>query len=592
MPDTPIEPVRPARRILWSALLLALLAVLPYAGGLRHAFVYDDHGQIVDNRFLDSAGSWSRVLTLRTMNDTTVVNGRRPVVLLTHLADRAVWGTNPAGLRVTNYLMHGSITLLLYLLMVRISRRMDPAHPRNLFAFMAAWIFAWHPALVEAVHMPSFRPDLLVVLFGLLALHGAVGLKVDAAPVRNSAHIVWVLLAFWGALLSKESGAVAPLLVGLCWLCFSESRPSRRAMVLILTGGLGLVCLFAVLCARAGPDGASPPSLQAVGAVWNGRSLLYPHNLLTLPWLWWSYVRILLLPVPLIVDRVVEPVQWIGSWRFAGGLAVLIATATVWWMAVRRGSAWIGFGIGVSVLGFAPVSNLVPLLNPMAERYMPLMVAGFAMVLAWMLTASGLRAGRWRGARAAVLALVLVSYCIVGMLRVQDFRDDDTLWARTLRDEPRSARAHTWLGLSMQNQDRFAEAVEYFGKARILNPHDLTPLINSAILYGRLGELATAERMLREAVAIRPSFAPAHWNLAVALQLQGRMVEALAVLSETLRLDPYHVDARKARIVLWVDRGRYDEALADAERLLEIVPDDPEARAARAYISEREQSRE
>ncbi len=576
------------RCVVVSALLLMLVAVLPYIGGWRHAFVYDDHGQIAENAFLESSGRWTAVWTLRTLNDPAVVNGRRPAVLLSYLADRALWGENPAGLRSTNYLYHTASVLLLYLLIVRITRRRNPAaRGSNWFAFMAALLWAWHPAMVESVHVPAFRPDVMVAFFGLLAMHGAIGMCDRAARGRNAWCAVMVWLGVLGAVLSKESGVTVPVLIGLCWWCFPKTRPSRAMMVMLLSGVVVILVLYMWACARPGPDGVAPPSLQALGAEWNGRSLLYPHNVFTLPWLWWSYVRILLWPVPLIVDRVVDPVQSLFAWRFMVGMPVLLAALGVWGTAVRRGWSWIAFGIGMLFVGFAPVSNAVPLLNPMAERYMPLMVLGFAVVVAWCLAGPPPKIGRAAAMRLLITAFLLVGYCVVVVWRIEDFRDDDTLWLRTLRDEPNSSRAHTWVGLSLQQQNRLDEAVEHFGRARALNPYDLTPRINKAILYGRLGWLDQAERMLREAVAIRPSFAPAHWNLAVALQYQGRMDEALEVLNETLRLDPYHIEARKVRIALHVERERYRDALRDAEQLMHLTPDDPEPRAARAYLFER-----
>ncbi len=584
MPDDPANTRAHRRRILWSLLLLVALFVLPYIGGWNYAFVYDDHGQIVENPFLESAGRWSAVLQLETLNDGAVINGRRPMVLLSFLLDRALWDDEPAGWRSSNYLFLGLSTVLLYLLVIRVVRRTDPGQSCNLFAFMAALLFAWHPAMVESVQVSAFRPDLLVVLFGLTALHGALGLAPARSPVKRGAYALWVLAAMWFALLSKESGAALPAVLALCWICFPGTRPGARMMASLLLGGLLLIGLFAVLSGRPGPDGTEPASLQAIGAEWNGRSLLFPDNLRTLPWLWWSYLRVLLWPVPLIVDRVIEPVTSWVSWRFIGGMLVLLGTGALWLVAYWKRWVWIAFGGGMILIGFAPVSNVIPLLNPMAERYMPLMIAGFALVAARVLAGTGLRAGRWPRVRTSALAILLVGYFVLGALRVQDFRDDETLWDRTLRDEPRSARAHTWTGLIMQRQGRLSEAVEHFEKARELNPHDLTPLINKAILYGRRNDLARAEELLREAIAIRPSFAPAHWNLAMALQFQGRMEEALEVLSETLRLDPYHIDARKARMVLLVKEERYREARADAERLVALVPNDPEARAALEHL--------
>lgn len=575
-------------RIACSALVLFMLAALPYLGGRHYAFVYDDHGQIADNPFLQSAGRWTAVLTLRTVNDAAVINGRRPMVLLSQLVDRAVWELNPTGWRATNYVLHALSVLLLYLLVVRITRRQALAgQGHNLFAFIAALLWAWHPAMVEAVQVPAFRPDLMVALFGLIALHGSLANRDCAARGCKVCGAVVVWLGVLGAVLSKESGIIVPVLIGLCWCVFPKTRPSRAVMASLLSGAVMILALYVWACARPAPDGSVSPSLQAIGAEWNGRSLLYPDNLYTLPWLWAAYVRVLVWPVPLIVDRVVIPVSSPLTWRFIVGLCALCAAFGMGWIAWRKGWMWIVFGVGLMLAGFAPVSNLVPLLNPMAERYMPLMIMGFAVTAAWCLTASGLRAGRGRRVRTLVLAALLVGYCLGVVWRVRDFRDDETLWRRTLQSEPRSSRAHTWMGLLLQQQDRLVEASEYFGRARVLNPYDLTPRINKAILYGRLGQLGEAEFILREAAAIRPSFPAVHWNLAVVLKYQGRMDEALEALNEALRLDPYHIEARKARIVLYVDRGRYDDALHDAEELMRLTPDDPEARAAYAYARER-----
>ena len=85
------------------ALPLILLAVaLPYIPALRYGFVYDDHGAIEENTFLDHGANAWRALTLQTLRDPSVLDGQRPVLLLTHFAERVLWGVNPLGYHHTH----------------------------------------------------------------------------------------------------------------------------------------------------------------------------------------------------------------------------------------------------------------------------------------------------------------------------------------------------------------------------------------------------------------------------------------------------------------------------------------------------------
>jgi tetratricopeptide (TPR) repeat protein len=61
---------------------------------------------------------------------------------------------------------------------------------------------------------------------------------------------------------------------------------------------------------------------------------------------------------------------------------------------------------------------------------------------------------------------------------------------------------------------------------------------NLANLRLAAGDVAEAERLYRAALARAPGDADAHWNLAIALQRQGRPAEALEHYREGARLDP------------------------------------------------------
>ena len=507
--------------------LLILVAIL-YATGLPHGFVYDDHGSIAENPFLDEPGSFQKVLTFQTLADSSVSDGRRPLVILSYLLDRAVWGLKPFGYHLTNLFLH----LIVVALVLVLVRRVQPE--RGMFlAFAAALLYGLHPVLTETVQCPAFREDILLTLFVLLFLL--------ATTRQRTAWLAIPALAF--ALLAKESAVIAPVLALWMWLCFPSTRP-RRGTAFALTGiSAVVVLLFAALWFRSGP-------LQAAASEQAAMALPFPANLLTAPWLWVKELRVLVWPHPLIADYVITPIMQISDWKFLAGAAALLAFAVSAVALVRR-APWIAFGMGWMLIGFAPVSNIVPLYNPFAERYLYVIAVGFALITAQLLSLLPERNWRCCAARsdesgesaclhshAVLLALICAVYTGLTVNRIVDWTDDLSLWSKTLLQEPRSARAHTWVGLSYKKAGKIELALKHFNEADILNPREISGLINIAVLYGQHGRFADAEKLLREAVSRRPDKADAHWNLAVALDAQGRKDESMGEVRETLKLDP------------------------------------------------------
>ncbi len=91
----------------WKWIVLLAVVATPWLVGLdvsvsvrrcRH-----DRGK---SRFWKIRRIWGSWLTGRTLADPQVVNGRRPVVLATYFLDRALYGLQPAGWRVTSLLLH------------------------------------------------------------------------------------------------------------------------------------------------------------------------------------------------------------------------------------------------------------------------------------------------------------------------------------------------------------------------------------------------------------------------------------------------------------------------------------------------------
>ncbi len=502
---------RPPLRVHWCLFVVFLfaLAVLPYLPGLHHAFVYDDHGAIVENRFLADPANLRRVLNLDTLRDPRVLDGQRPVLLLTMFMDRA-GSREPQPWRhhATNMALHACSVLLLFQLVRRLA---GGTRAGDGLAAATALVLALHPAWSEAVQVPSYREDVLGLMFVLNYLCADF-------IVRPSLRWPLQLASLALALGSKETAWAAPLLLG--WMRFCVPAPGCRSWPTVLAGG-GVVAAYVLY-------GYVDRPMQAAGISWNGLSLHWPENVWTAPWIWWRYVGHVLFPVLQLADHVVTPVPHAWAPRFIGNLVpLLVATVLAW--RVRRTQPLVTFAFGWLLLAFAPVSNLVPLLNPMADRYLYGMAPGFALLLAlWFL---------FRPRRRWFFAVLCVGWLLLLHLRLGAWQNDATLWTATARSEPRSARAQTWLGvLAKANGDR-VEAQARFTQAETLNPQDVSALINLAILEGQAGDLVSAEKHLREAVRRRPEKSEAWSNLAVALELQGKRDEALQAAEKAKTLD-------------------------------------------------------
>ncbi len=486
----------------WQWMAWLVLAAAPWLTGLSHPFLYDDIGLISENSFLAEPANAAQVLTGRTLADPDVVNGRRPVVLATLFLDRGLYGLQPAGWRVTNLAWHlGNAALVAGLLM----RLGAPGG----WPLAAGMLFALYPAHVEAVHAPGFRADVLCLFWMLAALHGFLSVRrwPRAGPV-------WGMACAALALLSKETALAFPLLLGLLMVLFPAAFPPRRLARGVIWGlCAGLSAGFFVLWV------ALPTDLQAMGGSWNGQSLRFPASIHSLPGIWAHTLGRLIWPWPLNVSPHFAPAGGAASWRVAWGLLLLAG-----WMGLafrwRQSRPWVAMGLGWILVLFLPVSNLIPLFHPVADRYLYTLAPGVAIGLAW---------GLWRlpvVPRWAGLAVLVTLYAAGVLAAKEDWRSGEALWTAAIVRNPHSATAASWLGLLREEAGDPDAAREWYATGTAANPYSFAAWLNWGILEGRQGNWAESERLLRRAIDVRPENPRGWHNLAVCLERQGRVVEA------------------------------------------------------------------
>jgi len=108
-------------------------------------------------------------------------------------------------------------------------------------------------------------------------------------------------------------------------------------------------------------------------------------------------------------------------------------------------------------------------------------------------------------------------------------------------------------------------------------PHNPVVYNISAACYKALGQLDTAVKRYEQALAIKPDYAEAHYNLGVTLKELGQLDTAIKHYKQALTINPDYAEAYNNLGVTLQELGQLDAAVKRYEQALAIKPDYAEA---------------
>lgn len=484
----PPRPSQPA--VAWLAFAVGLFSFLLYLPSLRSGFVYDAQAQIVIDDYLHDRSHFADVLSFRVLAQD-VLDGTRPMQLLSLMVDALFWGKNPFGYHLTSNLLHAANAALLFLLLARLGPGNSAA---RWTAALAALVFAAHPVLVEPVAEVSSREDVLATFFLLLSLLLAFRWVNDKAGVWTLAGC---LAAVPLACASKETGVAAPFLLLGCGLLFRGETPLRRWLA-VSGGALALAGLFFAARFALQPD-ESEIFLHKPAYLGGSLKTVF----LIQPYIWAFQIRSLFWPTGLSADYVAQNVRALSTAAMVAILAVfLLAQGLAAWK-----SRIAALGLAMFWLGLAPVSNFIPIYRPVADRYLYLPMAGLAMTLCGVL----LFTLRWRRVHAVLLA---VAVCGIGVLagmtvrREEVFANSLNLWTDAFAKSPHSDTAANNLAYALLEEGNYTEALKVFDKAvRLTRGKKPNVWAGAAVTLEKLGRPADAEAALDQAIGLEEIYA-------------------------------------------------------------------------------------
>lgn len=226
------------------------------------------------------------------------------------------------------------------------------------------------------------------------------------------------------------------------------------------------------------------------------------------------------------------------------------------------------FGILFFLITLLPVSNLIPIANPLAERYLYLPATGFAIACV-----SAIYTARIRKSYILIYLVILSINSFTVLQRNKVWENDYSLWNDTIKKMPNSSRAHHNLGIAYYDQEWFDAAVWEYSLAINLKPNNPNAHNSLGIIYSIQGKASLAIEEYQVAIKLKPSYAEAHNNLGSTYYLLGWLDEAMQEFQTAIRLKPGYAKAYYNIGKVYSKKGLKDEARTAVERALKLNPD-------------------
>lgn len=554
-----------------SILIIWILSLGIYSNSLKNGFAGDDEGIIVENPFIKDVNNLSQLLGKKYFA-LSRENSYRPVVTFTYFADFAVYGLKPWGYHLTNLLLHSINGLLLYIFIAMAVQQPLPGHKQSLWfgnlPLIIALLFISHPVLTETVNAISFREDLLAFFFYMGTLCIYLLLRSNTCQSASSRFLyAFSCLSYFFALLSKEMAVTLPLII-FCYEWIYGEKKNKKIIPIILNhynvGYLAVTLVYVYLRFYYfyNPEEGNP-------ITWT-----LTERLLSTPWLFLSYFKLTIFPASLSADYTISPVASIFPLSFIVSSIIPILTMALITTKMERA---IAFGIIFFIVTLIPVYNIIPLLNPMAERYLYLPASGLVIVmgLSIYLTSKTFRSKEAQKLCVLILLFLILSINSFAVInRNTVWRDNYSLWSDTVRKMPNSSRAHNNLGRAYAELDKHEEAIRHYKTALSLQPSNTYAHENLGLAYYKAGLIDKAVQEYQLIIKLNPDDSEAYNSLGNIYATQGRFSKAMPYFNIAIRLKPDNFDAYVNLGAVYHSQGRLEEAITEYKAAEKLNPGD------------------
>lgn len=553
-------------------LIIILTSFLTYFNVLFNSFTYDDKFILSENRAFQSQKNLAFLFSRNYFNITQEFS-YRPVLTLSYFISYKFFGLNSLPYHIENILLHTIVSLLCYFIFLGFFRN-------QLISLISTLLFVVHPVNSEVVNSIGYREDALSTLFFLasfLCFTGIIrrGISPDTELIvkknrncfiGNMKQIFLLISAnlfFLLGLFSKENCVMLPILLFLYITLFSFGYEDRKYLKFVQLWLTSLIILVFYLIIRFWI--IKYPVESKFNYI--GGSLFI--SLLTTTVILVKYLLLIIFPMKLSVDYPISPISSLFNVQFLISLLVIILMLFVifrLWKRNREAS----FFLAWFFITLIPTMNLVPILNPMAERYLYLPLIGICGFIGSLLITL-----EKKNQRLSLIFLLIIIFLFMlrTFIRNFDWRNDIILAKKTIQTMPNSAKSHYNLGCYYLSANVLSQAEEEFQKAIEIDKNFVPAYNNLGVIYMKLSQRNKALEYFFKALDIEPTYIKAAFGIGNVYYNIGEYNKAIQYYHLALQLNKNYPGVNVNLGNVYLKLGNYDTAIEYYRKALEIEPD-------------------
>ena len=519
--------------------LLIIIMLLAYVKVFRAEFVYDDYAFIVNNKDVQSFKPFSKFFLSPDIftgsNYHTEQGGGknwRPIASFAFAAQYASFGKNPSGFHFTSIFLHILNLILVYLLVMKVTKRIGVAAATTAF-------WALHPTATEAVSWIANQSSLIFFGFFILAVLSILNYQEN----KNKKFFIWFsYLFFILSLLTKETALGGIFIIPFVFLLSYQGREKINFRK-ILVDSLPFVLMgLAYFYARY-------KILVALGdhALRGG----FLENILLAPTVFYKYISLAVYPVNLMLNYANFPLpSGIFDPRVISGVLLFSVLTFLFYIGFKKSKFNFIFGIVWFLTFLLPVLQIIPFQDIIGERFLYAPLAGFflAAVLGLDNFLSHIKFKfncNFYPIGKTIAAIALILFFILTFNRNNDWLNSENLWNSVLRIDNINQKALSNLTGYYISKGKAAKVIETSEKLLKINPDDIGGHINLGVGLAMAGRLEEAESKFLYAISKKPDNQPALINLAVIYQNTGRYGKAFQIIKDLSKKYPDNEDIKQ-----------------------------------------------
>lgn len=546
---------------------------------MKNSYVADDFHLIVNNEFISDINNIKAYFgPVGALPLYGAKSAARPLTVISLMLDNHVWKNRAIGYHFTNLVLHCFNSVLVAFLVFLLVKKSGINLPVFKISFFSGLIFALHPVQAEAVNVASFRADVLSTLFYLVSL-------VFFILALNGSKWFYLIssVSFVLALFSKEICITLPVVLLLYISIYQKETTSyiQKAIIIIFVTVTAVFLIyfwsdrFSYILNKAIfvniKDNTSP--LSSVFAYISTIFLSFFH-----------YLSIIVWPFNLSFDYLIELPRSAASLKFLIPVIGVLLIGYFIYSVIKKyeksENKLLFFGLGFSILMYLPVSNIIPLPNTVADRYLYLPMIGISIILSALIFKLDitLEAYRYKVPINIIASVFIVLlYGVLTLGRNPVFKDMYSLYFDAVQKAPDNIRARYNLGLAYNAQEKWREALVQFEGINKLNRLYKTLDVWNFIglCHQKLGNFRVAKKFYTKVIFVNPTkealdnFASISWE-----EKNYKGTAWLLEKSIQIEPDPYAYNNLGSAYAKMKD---FKKAIDDYEIAVQLKPDYTEA---------------